>query len=393
MPRQAKQLQLHYRLPVLPTVQHRAGLAGLLFALRSMRVGANKGAPEFSRDSDSLEVCLDKEGLSALLDFLYADVEVTRTTSSKPKGEYEEIEVEQRDGKVVKRYQYRDRRPAGTWLTRCGYGPEWLALWQDSIWSTLRDKPASRKIYTGPTEKLADAFWKALTKAEKDPEATLALASALYIGARARSNEDVAFDGTPQDVFLLHFAHAIAQPFRVVGLDSLGKRTYPGLVWVYPEPGDLRWFVDDFRSYLGTRRQSSEEDVEKVDFYWSTRVTMPAEAGLKVLDIALAKIKRDVVTSAFCAQLDKQGNNVNLLGVAHIRADPRLLGPYRKIVAPVGNYALRRLLLSNLLSGAPLYRGAAALISSLPSEATLPKSEPGRGFSSNAKHVLKHVNH
>ncbi len=386
------EVKLCYDLKRLPTVQHRAGLGGLAFLLESLHSDGVLPEETYALQDEKLELRLSKDILSKVLGYLYAGIEVTRLMNSKPKGEdFEEVELPTADGKTVKKFAYKDRRPAGSWLSRCGYGEEWLALWQDGIWSTLRDKPASREIYKAPVEELANKLWKAFEAVEKGKTVALDLASALYIGGRAKSNEDVSFDGMPAHVFLLHFAHALAQPFKVIGLNSLGDRTYPGLVWVYPEPRDLRYFIRNMREYLGTRTESDEEGTSRTRFYSSTRVTMPAEAGLVVLEMALSATKTEAISGAFCAQLDKQGNNVNLLAVAHIPADRKLIRRYSEEVAPISNYALKKMVLANLLKGAPLYRGAAKLMSVLPASSVLSLGKDGQAFSFNSLHLLNHL--
>jgi CRISPR-associated protein Cmx8 len=384
-------LSLEYDLHRLPTVQHRAGLGGLVFLLRALERDGKLSSDSFTISSTHLELKLSRDLLHALFNLLYADAEVTRTMNTKPKGDYEELEITGGDGKKIKKFAYKDRRPAGRWLTAVGYGADWLALWQDSIWSTLRDKPKSRDIYLKPVDKLVGEFWKDFEAVAKGKEVSRELASALYVGGRSRSNEDVSFDGPPEQILLLHFAHALAQPYKVIGLDSQGDRTYPGLAWVFPEPRDLNFFETDMRAYLGSRQENAEDGTTRVNFYNSTRVTMPQEAGLSMLatlEMALSATQTSAIAGAFCAQLDKQGNNVNLLAVAHLPARRSLIQQYTDIVAPISNYALKRLVLTNLLAGAPLSRGAANLMSLLPSEATIAEGKDGRAFSRNCQHLL-----
>ena len=387
-----QEIKIHYDLRQLPTVQHRAGLGALVFLLESLKRDQKLPAQAYEAGDTTLDLNLTKESLFTLLDHLYSDVEVTRTMNNKPKGEdFQEVKLTLADGKVITKYAYQDRRPAGGWLSRCGYGEEWLTLWQDSIWFTLRAKPASRIIYTGSVVKLVSDFWKAFDNVDKGKEVALELAGALYIGGRSKSNEEISFDGPPSQVLLLHFAHALAQPFRMIGLDSQGKRTYPGLVWVYPEPRDLIYFEKVMRAYLGGRQETVEEGVARVNFRSSTRVSMPQEAGLAVLEMALSSTKTEPFAGVFCAQLDKQGNNVNLLAVAHIAADRKLIQQYAKLVAPITNYALKKMVLGNLLKGAPLNRGAAKLMSRLPSESTTAGSKDGGAFSRNSQQLLANL--
>lgn len=390
MSKETKAITFRYRLRDLPTVQHRAGLGGLAFLLKSLEEDGKFSRDAWSWSGDGLQLNLTKENLAVLFELLYQGAEVRRQMSGKPKGDFQEIEVQLEGGKTLKKYEYKDQRPAGAWLTKVGYGKPWLELWQDSIWSTLRDKPASRAIYTGSTDKLVSEFWKAFEAVEKGKSPVLELASALYIGGRSKSSEEVSFDGPPAQVFLLHFAHALAQPFKVVGLDSLGKRTYPGLVWVYPEPRELEGFVVAYRAFLGQCTETDgREDGRRVSFYQSTRVVMPQEAGLAVLEMALSTTRTNAISGAFCAQLEKQGNNVNLLGVAHIRVNTSLIRDYLTHAAPITNFALRRLVLTNLLSGVPLSQGVAKLLSLLPPEAVLPQTKDGHAFSRSAQTILE----
>lgn len=119
---------------------------------------------------------------------------------------------------------------------------------------------------------------------------------------------------------------------------------------------------------------------------------MPQEAGLAVLEMALSTTRTNAISGAFCAQLEKQGNNVNLLGVAHIRVNTNLIRDYLTHAAPITNVALRRLVLTNLLGGQPLSQGAAKLMSLLPPEAVLAQStstKDGHAFSRSAHKLLE----
>ncbi|MCA9776491.1 MAG: type I-MYXAN CRISPR-associated protein Cmx8 [Candidatus Eremiobacteraeota bacterium] len=392
---------LEYSLKGLPTVQHRTGLGGLVYLvdyLKEQDQLSPEDLPVVEVQSDKLKITVTPASLTTLFDVLYEPMTVTRTMKSKPKGDFETVTDEA--GKVL-HYTYQTERPAGRWLfeqirpkAECaipeGVDP-WHRLWQDSLWSIFRGIPATRKVYEASKnrQKLVSEFWKAFEKLQNGKEADLEIASTIYVGAQAKSAEGLKFSGSPAEVLLLHFAHATAQPYKVVRIDSQGKQHWPGVIWVFLEPDNLQLFAPAFRRHL------QGKPVDDPGFRSRSRVTIPQEAALSLmvdqnLSLALKETEQTLVLrGALCTQLEKVGNNINLLAASYVPYDQYLLRNYSKIVQGISSYPLRRLVLQNLLDGHPPFRGLAKLMSYLPVENTLALSGPGIAFSYDSLKLLK----
>ena len=172
-------------------------------------------------------------------------------------------------------------------------------------------------------------------------------------------------------------------------LDSQGKQNWPGVIWVFLEPDNLQKFVPAFRRHLAGK------PVDDILFKTRSRVTLPQEAALSLMidrDLALSQKDMEptlVLRGALCTQLEKVGNNINLLAAAYVPYDQYLLRNYDKIVREITSFPLRRLVLKNLLEGNPPYRGLAKLMSYLPMENTLALSGPGVAFSYDSLKLLQ----
>ena len=392
---------LEYCLKKLPTVQHRTGLGGLVFLVEYLRERddlPSEEVPVATIADDKLVLELTPASLTALFDCLYEPLTVTRTMKSKPNGEFQEVRDDA--GNLI-HYTYQAERPAGRWLfdqvrqNAEGAIPQgldpWHRLWQDSLWSIFRGIPATRKVYEASSNrrKIVTEFWKAFEKLDQGKEVSLDIASTIYVGAQAKNAEGLKFSGSPSEVLLLHFAHATAQPYRVVTLDSQGKQNWPGVIWVFLEPDNLQKFVPAFRRHLAGK------PVDDILFKTRSRVTLPQEAALSLMidrDLALSQKDMEptlVLRGALCTQLEKVGNNINLLAAAYVPYDQYLLRNYDKIVREITSFPLRRLVLKNLLEGNPPYRGLAKLMSYLPMENTLALSGPGVAFSYDSLKLLQ----
>lgn len=393
-----KSYELYYNRHALPTVQHKAGLGGLAFLLRYLE--GKENAPDFSLSGGELSLTLTPASLSRLMEELYRSVIVVRTSQNKPKGDYWEETVDLGDGKPKKTFKYRDSRPSGRWLYD-GLKPgaeeaiadgsdDWHKLWQDSLWQTFRGIPATRKVFDTEAgkKKLVDEFWKAFEKSDSGKPITLEIASTIYVGAQAQNPEGIGFEGTPEEVFLLHFAQVLAQPYKVVGVDSQGGTVWPGVIWVFPAPRNLKFFVTDCKLFLSGKK------LQDPDFRGRSRVTIPQEAALGMLsDDALGLSLREAgqigIDGALCTHLNKEGKNINLYASTFLPSEPKLINQYKSIVAEVKSHPLRKLCLENLLKGRPLYSGVSQLLSYLPKEAALPLSSLGYTISRDCKSLLE----
>lgn len=390
---QLREYTLEYDLWSLPTLQHRCGLGGLVVLLEFLRAGEVDGRPEFELGPGSLRLSLTPDSLLCLFNLLYEGLLVARVRGSKPRGEYEEF----RDDSGRKLFRYSTERPAGRWLFE-GYkgGAEeavaqgldpWHELWQDSLWLTFRGIPATRKIYQAQANRarLAEEFWEKFGQSSVGEPVIQDIASTIYVGAQAKSAEGLEFEGTPEEVLLLHFAHALAQPYTVMTVDSQGGVEWPGWAWVFPEPSDLVRFVQRW-----PERMSWKPSYDP-NFKRRSRVCAPVEGALFCLHQEAQGFEGSSLQGAFCTHLQKVGNNIHLRASSYLPYDEILLREYRERVRPLKSFPLRALMIKNLLAGEPLTRGVARLMSRLPLEQCLPFDNYGMTFSTDSRRLLENL--
>ena len=149
---------MHYDLHELPTAQHKAGLAGLLLQIESMKQRRERGfdlgePPTIDEQTPtSATFTFTEASTRALFDDLYDAAVVEASVKSKWQGatlkRTDEVMVTV-DGKEKKeaRYVYDVVQPTGPFL-RSHVGEEdagaWHKLWRDMLWQIPRGRPTTR---------------------------------------------------------------------------------------------------------------------------------------------------------------------------------------------------------------------------------------------------------
>jgi CRISPR-associated protein Cmx8 len=267
---QDQEILLSYSLFDLPTAQHKAGLAGLLFLIDSMKQRDISPLPTVAElTSTSVKFTLGRRSLQAVFDDLY-DAEFTEAQvktkwkGRSPKREGFEIVTDPKTeaAKQVKAFTYDVVVPKASFLRHHYLGDEsgWLKLWRDMLWTTLRGRPTTRFVYEERAEKkpsaVAPVVWKALAKnATGSKEGKLVcgeVPGSLFIGAQARSAERVPFNGRVDQNLLLHFWPLTSLVFVPEVIDREGNGNFKGFVISVPEVSDLEDFLVTLPRLLST---------------------------------------------------------------------------------------------------------------------------------------------
>ena len=371
---------LTYDLFSLPTAQHKAGLAGLVLMIESLKMRRIEPWPVVEELSPSgARIAFTKESLQVLFDDLYDGdwQEVSSRTKWKDKEpkRTEETEVEiSGKAKREKRFIYDAVRPKGAFLQT--YYPDgnglWVKLWRDMLWKTLRGIPKTRLAFEERAERkpssLASDFWSSLEKAlvqqKKGKVLTESLSSSLFIGAEDSNAERVPFKGPVSDNFLLHL-WPIVSLIHVPRTWSLERtreegfrvtRQEAGFVLSIPEPADLGLFCEDTCDVLrsldvgsgGLRPRSALIDVH-------------VEGGLEYLYhfARLRTLTANGSASSLCAldlfHLQKQGNRIRQLAAERVLPRKDVLTDYELLREKLRNPVFKTVALRNLIDGKPWY--------------------------------------
>lgn len=369
-------ITLDYDLFSLPTAQHKAGLAGLLLLIESMKLRRLSSLPTVMEATESgAKISFTKGSMQEVFDDLFAAAWVEVESRSRWQGKEPkriiEKDVRQKDGatKKEKRFVYDAVQPSGNFLSAFypADGDILLKLWRDMLWSTLRGKPTTRNVYEeraeGKHSSEGARTWKTIVKASKAHEKgkvnTEPIASSLFIGAQDVNAERVPFQGEAKQNFLLHFwaiPSLIFCPRRMkiehraeggVGVSHEDA----GYVLVVPEPSNLKDFLDDTRQLLRSLNPAIAGYRPKVAL-----IDIPAEGGLEYLYHLLHKrLKNEEVHYNLAAveiyHLEKQGNNIRTLAAERIVPDSRALRDYETLREQCGNTIYKSLRIGNLLEG------------------------------------------
>jgi len=265
-----ERIALTFDLFDLPTAQHKAGLAGLLLQIRSMkdRKIATASIPEVEElTRTTARIAFTAKSVQGLLDDLY-DAKIVETSSAskwpnrKPKREETREEGQCGSGraKLVKRYIYDIVQPQAPCLVRFFISPgdnPWLKLWRDMIWAIPRGINTTRSPFNKRAESLpcseGATIWRDFTefqeKLARSIFATGQISSALMLAAQSENAESVPFLGRNDQNFLLHFWQLVVLTYVPQVMDNDGKLAAKGYTLSIPDVADIREFSLAFRSY------------------------------------------------------------------------------------------------------------------------------------------------
>ncbi len=272
------QLELHYELAELPSAQHRAGLAGLRLLVEYLqdepwfeeRQDRDGAAIELEAEDYAATLRCNLEGLIALFDLAYAAQPEERFSDKKREkfDRAEEVEITEKKGKTktITRYFYSVETPKGAFLPELDPSREngsgvWIKLWREMLWQIVRGVPTTRNPYKNraaprdrPYETVrfssdAEKIWQELT----EPDKPVKQSGNYYLGAMAKTAENVPTHDRARYQFLLHFWPFVTQVYCPAVFDKDGKREFPGYALAVPDVANLSEFCDLFRLVLQDR--------------------------------------------------------------------------------------------------------------------------------------------
>jgi CRISPR-associated protein Cmx8 len=380
----------------LPTAQHKAGLAGLILQIRSMK-DRGRNFPEGTipvvekLTPTTATIRFTESSVQSLFDDLYDAAIVEVGVKSKWQGQVpkriEEIEEKDEDGKLkkVKRFIYDVTQPCGHFLAQhIKNGTEtWLKLWRDMLWAIPRGIPATRIPFEQRAKRLqckeGQDAWKDLVKVQQARQTngfhTAKVASSLWLGAQATNAEAIPFEGRAEQSFLLHFWPLTALIFVPQQIDHDGAGDFVGYVLAIPEVNELENFLVDYPlmlSQLGKETRGYRPAEAVID--------LPAQGALAFLEHLARLASREVsqkqikyaVGSIEFVHLVKIGNNIKSMAAGRIVPMPDLIAHYLEIVGRPGHPAMyrnplfRRSLMVALLNNQEWYEPMAAMLSERP---------------------------
>lgn len=391
-------IELRYNLHDLPTAQHKAGLAGLILLIHSLRERKKEPLPTIIEcSSGAVRLSFTLGSMQTVFDDWFRAARVEIKSKSKWSGKKEPLRTETvavkgDEQKLVKVFVYEQILPALEFLTSYYQDQEggWTKLWRDALWGTLRGIPKTRGVYEetigGKTCSVAQKQFDLLAKAakawEKGVVYTDGIASSVFIGAQDVNAEKVPFVGALTDNFLLHFWPLGSLVFAPRTVTIKGELDDAGFVFAIPEVSDLDLFLDDFRDSV----RSLEP---RVVGYRPTDslIDLPDEGGLEYLhSLATGRIGstyREVTFSVDGVEvyhIQKRGNSICTMYRSVIEFNPGLMNEYDEFRKSSLNPFYKALRIRNLLArNQEWYEGALDIFTNWPAEFFIWK--PGQGGS------------
>jgi CRISPR-associated protein Cmx8 len=376
-------LAVEYDLFSLPTAQHKAGLAGMLLMIETLKERKMAPIPVVEELSATrARVVFTRESLQIVFDDLYDASWIEREYKTKWTGQdpkaVKEKEI-QADGKkkIERTYVYDVVEAKGAFLQHLYPTNDagWVKLWRDMLWSILRGIPATRNIYEDRADNkscsLAGELWTSLKKSveltKRGQSRTENISSSLFIGAEDSNAEKVPFKGAVEHNLLLHFWPIVSLIYvpRIIGVERSDeqklkiKRDEGGYVLAIPEPSNLKEFCSDVRQLLRGLETDAAGFRPK-----SALIDLHEEGGLEYL-YHFAKVRIDhaeEIAFSLCAvelyHLQKQGNRIRQLAAERILPSKHMLRDYENLRKAATNPFFKSLCIRNLLDGRQWYEGA-----------------------------------
>lgn len=385
-------LVLSYNLFDLSTAQQKAGLAGLLLMIESMKRREIEPIPGVEELSEySAKISFTKESMQAVFDDLFdaewVEVRVKNKWQGKKPKRTEEIEVI-KDGKnqKEKRYVYDIFQPKGLFLQT--FYPDdngaWIQIWREMLWNVLRAQPKTRGVYeeranerkSSQAKKIFNSLSSVLKKRPKGINVSEGFAGSVCIGAQDANAERVAFKGDPTSNLLLHFWHIASFIYtpRNFSLErskekgiSIDWNDY-GYVLAIPEPSDIGEFVEETLEILQSLRTETAGRRPKAAI-----IDLMEEGGLEYL-YQFTKLRFenttaiDSINAVELYHMQKKDKKVNMLSSERLIADTTVLKEYERVRKTIFNPLFKRIYLKNLLSGNRWYEHSDDVLSVYPGE-------------------------
>lgn len=393
------ELELTYHLAELPSSQHRAGLAGLVLMCRWLEKQARKDLRGVCSIADlsahHLVLRVDRDGLASLFDQVYGATSVERAYPRPFKGKEPIREATRtetgKNGKTkeVTEYYYPVTVPRGAYLEDWDHDGPWTKLWRDMLWNILRGVPATRAPFEArasqeSTTDAGDTF-EQLTRMSS----VVDLPSTYFLGAQARTAENVRFRDLARYQFLLHFWPFVAPIYVPAVIDNEGKRKFRGYAVAIPDVADLVEFCDELPDAM---RERSNELAGYVPA--EAAVDLAVESALDLLARLKDRLRNkgkhqiELVQGVDVFHVDKEGNNVRVLGTARIDVED-IVDQYLSLRNAYRDSRFRRQRLLNLVQRQPWYAGFDQVLATTPAKQTIASSwfrrDVRRAFDDHAK--------
>jgi CRISPR-associated protein Cmx8 len=369
-----------YDVFTLPTAFHKAGLAGLILLIESLKARQILTVDEakYEVTATGATVTFTEKLVGKLFDDLY-DAEAGQVKEKKAGGRKKNVEANEAGKKpkesppVPKFTALRDMLPDGDEL--------WIKLWRDMIFQALRSQPATWKPYK---DRIAGLTYRVK---KRDPWADLQrhhtahrngqlctgkLSGSLLPGIQEDNPEMIPCQGWLHHNLLLHFwplAVLLFAPQQLKAEKKNGefqvKTDFVGYTLAVPDVSNLKDFVREYPKLLAslTKAPCGYRPAQSV-------IDLPAEGALAFLDDLAVLSGLQVETGELRFSIGaveylhvfKEKRNVKTMAAGRVAPDRHLLSGYRAIVCPKDestryrNPLFRRGLLLALLDGLEWYQ-------------------------------------
>jgi CRISPR-associated protein Cmx8 len=397
------------------TVQHRAGIAGLLLQFQAMEIlreqaqsdeeKARYVVPEYelTKDRRALRVLLTKASFDSVLRERYRGTPVIREYRQKQTATSKKFveKVDLGSGRFV--FKYEELRPAFDYFFAFSAPEAWQENIRDSAWDSYLSHPKmqSAMFKINDEEKNEDIsnLWKGLVSI-----GPVGLKKTFCLNTMKEGLKDEKLSDVGEKVLLLHFwalASTIFTPksLKIKADEHTGlldcKPVYHKPVIVVPDVIHVGNFASEFRHSLEGRKHLAAKKRWHPDLFIST----PREAALYSFmpQLANAQVITESVRGARGAEVysyraaGKQKVVASLFNESLDDYTRNLISDYGFILREIKSYPYRALQIENLLAKRSWYDGFDRLAEKFPHELFVPPRETSNDSTGRLKGEAKRM--
>lgn len=387
-------ISLRYDPLLLPTAQHRAGLAGLLVLHRALEMREKGPLPSYDIDSEGIVTLrLTSASLQTLVDDLFDAALEERQSQKRPSGTdvknlRKVVQEAANGGRSGERFVFEVLVPKADFYASFEMPDLWRKLWREAVWATLRGRPTSRKPFEqrleGSPVALASRIWAELSGRGNGSDKAFDLSEPLFIGAQSKTAERVEYRVPIREALLLHFwpiVTLVGQARQIKIEHGKIREDDAGFVFSIPDVADVEGFVDAYPKVVAQLGRISAGFRPR-----DALLAIPYEGALEYLHHlhrlasahATATRLRYSITGVEVYHLEKRGNNTPILSAGRVEADESLAEGYEAIRGAYWSPLFRRQLILNLMRARQWFHGFSRLFDQ--NDAKLFTGEQSRPF-------------
>ena len=346
-----KSICLKYNLFDLTSAQHKAGLAGLLLLIKSLKKRKLEPCPIVKVSDYSAEIEFTEESLQNVFDYYFTPM----------------IE----ESKII---------PKAEFLKDLEMPDKWINLWRKVVREVLRaGAPRQMNPYKDRLKKPKKWDWKEIWETLLESNLK-GLSSSTLLGGESANAEGITFEDRAENFLILHFWPITIIPYIFQRLEKSKDRKdlnyiyiNDGYVITIPEIYNLKFYVEEMLRVLPNL--PTNQDTKSL-IPSNAKISIPEEAALNFLNICQLTSEKqremeftDFLSSIHMYYLKYGKGSPDILYVTEMMPDRNIIAEYEHYIKSLSlNNLFKSQRINNLIKNKEWFYGFDRLFDVYPSE-------------------------